>query len=115
MLWTALEDPDPVLIFEHGALYNVEGDLAADAGAVDIERAAVRRPGPTCRSSRTAACCHGARCRGRGARTIGLDAEVIDLRVLRPLDTDASSTSVRRRTALSWSTKAGAAAASRPR
>ena len=45
MLWTALEDPDPVLIFEHGTLYNMEGDLAADAGAVDIDKAAVRRPG----------------------------------------------------------------------
>src|SRR5271169_6418637 len=45
MLWTALEDPDPVLIFEHGSLYNMEGKLAADAGPVDIDRAAVRRPG----------------------------------------------------------------------
>ena len=45
MLWTALQDPDPVLIFEHGGLYNMEGELAADAGAVDIEKAAVRRAG----------------------------------------------------------------------
>src|SRR5574342_1161100 len=45
MLWTALEDPDPVLIFEHQALYNMEGSLADNAGAVDIDRAAVRRPG----------------------------------------------------------------------
>ena len=33
MLWTALEDPDPVLIFENGSLYNMEGELAEDAGA----------------------------------------------------------------------------------
>jgi pyruvate dehydrogenase E1 component beta subunit len=45
MLPTALRDPDPVLIFEHGSLYNLEGELADDAGAVDIDRAAVRRPG----------------------------------------------------------------------
>ena len=45
MLWTALADPDPVLIFEHAMLYNLEGELAADAGAVDIDRAAVRRGG----------------------------------------------------------------------
>src|ERR1700675_4724710 len=43
MLWTALQDPDPVLIFEHGTLYNMEGELAVDAGAVDIDRAVVRR------------------------------------------------------------------------
>ncbi len=34
MLWTALEDPDPVLIFEHGTLYNMEGEMAVDAGDV---------------------------------------------------------------------------------
>src|SRR5574341_1087192 len=45
MLWTALEDPDPVLIFEHGSLYNMEGELAVDAGAVESDKAAVRRAG----------------------------------------------------------------------
>src|SRR3974377_1335513 len=45
MLWTALQDPDPVLIFENVMLYNMVGKLAADAGAVDIEKAVVRRPG----------------------------------------------------------------------
>src|SRR5512134_2931879 len=43
MLPTALEDPDPVIIFEHASLYGLEGELAEDAGAVDIARAAVRR------------------------------------------------------------------------
>ena len=32
MLWTALQDPDPVLIFEHGSLYNMRGTLAAGRG-----------------------------------------------------------------------------------
>ena len=45
MLWTALEDPDPVLIFENGALYNMQGEMASDAGTVDIDKAATRRPG----------------------------------------------------------------------
>ena len=45
MLWPALCDPDPVLIFEHGALYNIEGELTDDAGPVDITSAAIRRPG----------------------------------------------------------------------
>src|SRR5512139_787342 len=39
MLWTALQDPDPVLIFEHGGLYTMRGELADDAGAVDIDHA----------------------------------------------------------------------------
>ena len=44
MLWSALQDPNPVLIFEHVNLYNIEGNLASDAGPVPIEGAAVRRP-----------------------------------------------------------------------
>ena len=78
MLWTALEDPDPVLIFEHQGLYNMEGEMAADAGAVDIERAALRRPGTDVSLityggtlSKSAASRRGTRKdwdRGRGAR-----------------------------------------------
>ena len=45
MLGTALADPDPVLIFEHQTLYNMEGDVPADGGAVDIDRAAICRDG----------------------------------------------------------------------
>jgi 2-oxoisovalerate dehydrogenase E1 component len=45
MLWTALEDPDPVLIFENVMLYNMTGALDANAGPVDIDKAAVRREG----------------------------------------------------------------------
>ena len=45
MLWPALLDPDPVLIFEHASLYNTSGELPDGAGAVDITRAALRRHG----------------------------------------------------------------------
>src|SRR5574339_326689 len=45
MLWTALQDPDPVIIFEHAVLYNLEGELPPSAGAVDIDKARVRREG----------------------------------------------------------------------
>src|SRR5512137_943479 len=45
MLWTALQEPDPVLIFENVMLYNMAGQLAANAGAVDIEKAKLRREG----------------------------------------------------------------------
>ncbi len=45
MLWTALQDPDPVLIFENVMLYNRKGKLAENAGPVDIDRAVVRRAG----------------------------------------------------------------------
>jgi pyruvate dehydrogenase E1 component beta subunit len=96
MLWTALEDPDPVVIFEHATLYNVEGELAADAGPVDIDRAVVRRPG----SDATLIAWGGMLPRALAAAEQlageGISAEVIDLRVLRPLDTPTLVESVAR-------------------
>ncbi|HEY0920992.1 pyruvate dehydrogenase (acetyl-transferring) E1 component subunit alpha [Devosia sp.] len=89
MLWTALEDPDPVLIFENVMLYNRSGQIAANAGAVDIDRAAVRRAGRD-----VSLITYG----GSLFKTLeaaeelaqgGIEAEVIDLRTLRPLDTAA--------------------------
>ena len=86
MLWTALEDPDPVIVFEHGSLYNASGDLADDAGPVDIDHAAVRREG----SDLTIVTYGGslAPCLQAAERLAdeGVSAEVIDLRTLRPLD-----------------------------
>ncbi len=45
MLRPALDDPDPVLIFEHAGLYNASGPVGGGAGTIDITRAAIRRPG----------------------------------------------------------------------
>jgi len=86
MLWTALQDPDPVLIFENVMLYNMTGRLAADAGPVDIARAAIRRPGRDI----SLITYGGSLWKTVEAATIlageNIDAEVIDLRCLRPLD-----------------------------
>ena len=87
MLWTALEDPDPVLIFEHGSLYNMEGDLAANAGAVDIGKAEVRRPGKTISLITYGGTLFKTLQAAEGLAREGIDAEVVDLRTLRPLDT----------------------------
>jgi pyruvate dehydrogenase E1 component beta subunit/2-oxoisovalerate dehydrogenase E1 component len=86
MLLTALEDPDPVLIFEHVMLYNTEGALPENAGAVDISKAAIRRPG----SDVTLITYGGSLPKTLAAAdqlaALGISAEVIDLRILRPLD-----------------------------
>jgi pyruvate dehydrogenase E1 component beta subunit len=89
MLWTALEDPDPVLIFEHGSLYNVAGELSDDAGPVDISSAALRRSG-----SDVSLITYGGTlpmvldAAGQLAAE-GIEADVLDLRSLRPLDEKA--------------------------
>ncbi|MGY1938446.1 alpha-ketoacid dehydrogenase subunit beta [Nocardia gipuzkoensis] len=86
MLWTALQDPDPVVIFEPIALYNSEGELPPDAEPVDIDRAALRRAG----TDVTVVAFGGTLSIAESAAELlageGVSAEVIDLRSLRPLD-----------------------------
>ncbi|MFE0404596.1 alpha-ketoacid dehydrogenase subunit beta [Streptomyces nigra] len=96
MLAPALADPDPVLIFEHGSLYNAAGELSPSAGPVDLDHAAVRRPGTditliTYGGSLTKTLTAADRLSGEG-----VDAEVIDLRTLRPLDVASVTASVAR-------------------
>ncbi len=94
MLWTALEDPDPVLIFEHSGLYNLEDVLPEDAGAVDIDRARVRRTGRDLTViSYSASLIKSLEAADILARE-GIDVEVIDLRTLRPLDEETFLDSV---------------------
>jgi pyruvate dehydrogenase E1 component beta subunit len=86
MLTAALNDPDPVLIFENQTLYNMEGDFPADPVPVDISSARVRREGAdvsilTHGASLPKSIEAAAKLAGQG-----IHAEVVDLRVLRPLD-----------------------------
>ena len=96
MLAAALADPNPVLIFEHIVLYNTEAELDPAVTGVDIARAKMHREGrdlslvsygnslPKCLAA---------------ADTLageGISVDVVDLRVLRPLDMPTVLESVRR-------------------
>ena len=96
MLATALADPDPVLVFEHGGLYNASGELPADAGPVDIDSAAIRRPGSDVTLITYGGTLATALDAAAALAQDGVDAEVIDLRTLRPLDDVTILGSVRR-------------------
>ncbi len=94
MLLAALLEPDPVFIFEHATLYPLEGEIDETAGPVDISNAVVRRQGED-----VTLITYG----GSLGKTVqaaeqlakeGIDAEVIDLRTLRPLDTATILSSV---------------------
>ncbi len=86
MLWPALEDPDPVLIFEHAMLYNTEGEVADDPAPVDIDRAAIRRSGDDVTIIAYGGTLRTALGAAEELSAQGISAEVIDLRCLRPLD-----------------------------
>jgi pyruvate/2-oxoglutarate/acetoin dehydrogenase E1 component len=94
MLQAALDDPNPVLIFEHVMLYNLEGDLDAAVVKVDIERAKVRRPGRDVTLVTYGGTLFKTLTAADSLAKEGIDAEVIDLRVLRPLDMAAVTASV---------------------
>ncbi len=96
MLLAALQQLDPVFIFEHATLYPVEDEIDEHAGAVDIDHAVVRRAG----SDVTLVTYGGSLGKTLvAARTLadeGTEAEVIDLRTLRPLDMETVLASVTR-------------------
>ncbi|MEU7990032.1 alpha-ketoacid dehydrogenase subunit beta [Streptosporangium canum] len=84
MLWPSLEDPDPVLIFEHGALYALSG--VPRPGPVDITRAAIRRSGEDITLIAYGGTVGKTLSAADALAAENIEAEVIDLRVLRPLD-----------------------------
>ena len=96
MLGAALACPDPVLLFEHLYLYNLEGTLLPGVRQVDLDHAAIRRPGRDVTLITYGwslyKCLDAAETLARES----IEAEVIDLRTLRPLDEATFIESVRR-------------------
>jgi pyruvate dehydrogenase E1 component beta subunit len=95
MLAAALADPDPVLFFEHVQLYNMEGELD-DGCRVDICSAKVRRAGADVSLIAYGGSLPKALQAAEALSLDGIAAEVVDLRVLRPLDDATVMASVRK-------------------
>ena len=96
MLAPALADPDPVVIFEHAMLYNVEGELSDGWRSADLRSARVLRPGRDLTLLAYGGTVGKSLDAAAGLAEEGIDAEVVDLRVLRPLDDATIMASVRR-------------------
>jgi pyruvate/2-oxoglutarate/acetoin dehydrogenase E1 component len=96
MLAPALEDPDPVLVFEHSLLYNREGPAPVEEATVDIASAAVRREGRDLSILTYGGSLFKALEAAETLASDGIRAEVVDLRILRPLDTETILSSVRK-------------------
>ncbi|MGW4075802.1 alpha-ketoacid dehydrogenase subunit beta [Streptomyces iranensis] len=96
MLAPALADPDPVLIFEHGVLYNASGELGPPAASVNLDHAAVRRPGTDISLITYGGSLPKALMAADELAVDGISAEVVDLRTLRPLDGETIAASVAR-------------------
>ena len=96
LLKSAIRDDDPVLYFEHKALFKTKGVVPDEEYLVPLGQAAIRRPGTDVTivsySLMVQRCLEAA----DELQRDGIEAEVLDLRSLRPLDWDAIATSVRK-------------------
>jgi pyruvate dehydrogenase E1 component beta subunit len=94
MLLTALKSPDPVIIFEYTSMLNLEREIDSDASAVDISKAKILKEGATISLITYGTGVFKSLEAAAELATIGIDAEVIDLRSLRPLDEETFLISV---------------------
>lgn len=94
LLLSALEEPNPVLVFEHKALYrSIYGDVTEAYYTTPIGEARVVCEGTKASIITYGACVHWAL---NHVEEEGLDVEIIDLRTLMPLDKESLITSVKK-------------------
>lgn len=96
LLKTAIQDPDPVIYLEHGALYNVRGDVPEEEYTLPLGQADIKREGSdvtiVTHSRMLQVSLRAAEC----LAAEGINCEVVDLRSLRPLDTETILRSFRK-------------------
>ena len=86
MLLAAIDDPDPVMIFEHKLLYKMKGPVPEGHYTVPLGKAEVRRSGSDITVVSTSIMVHKALEAAQALAGEGIDLEVIDLKTIRPLD-----------------------------
>ena len=96
MLLAAIDDPNPVLIFEHKLLYKTKGHVPEEAYRVPIGQAAIRREGADITIVGSSIMALKAQAAAERLATEGISAEVIDLRSIRPIDFSTIAESVRK-------------------
>ncbi|MCL4765980.1 MAG: alpha-ketoacid dehydrogenase subunit beta [Hyphomicrobiaceae bacterium] len=96
LLLAAIDDPNPVLIFEHKLLYKTKGPVPVEPYRVPIGKAAVRREGTDITVVATSIMALRAEAAAQRLAAEGISAEVIDLRTLRPIDFPTVAESVRK-------------------
>ena len=94
LLATAIEDPNPVLFFEHKALYrSIRGEVPTDYYTLPLGKASLLKEGDHITIVTYGAGVHWAL---ETLEKLSISADLIDLRTLAPLDTDAIFSSVKK-------------------
>jgi acetoin:2,6-dichlorophenolindophenol oxidoreductase subunit beta len=96
LLWSAIYDDNPVIVFEHRLLYPVKGEVPEELEPIPIGKARVLREGTDVSVIATGPLVHHALEAAAAAEADGISVEVVDPRTLQPLDEDALVASVKK-------------------
>ncbi|HZQ16066.1 MAG TPA: alpha-ketoacid dehydrogenase subunit beta [Gaiellaceae bacterium] len=96
MLWSAIYDDNPVIVFEHRLLYPVKGPVPDELEPIPLGKARVVREGTDVTVIATGPLVHRSLEAAKAAESDGISVEVVDPRTLQPLDEDALVASVKK-------------------
>lgn len=97
LLKASIDDPNPVLFLEHKKCYRlIKGDVPAEDYRIPIGRAEIKRQGQDLTVIAYGMMLHHCLAAAEQLANEGIDVEVLDLRTLRPLDTEMILESVRK-------------------
>ena len=96
ILWTAIHDPNPVIVFEHRLLYPVKGEVPEELEPIPLGKARVVREGTDVTVIALGPLVHRTLDAAKQAEAEGISVEVIDPRTLQPLDEDTLVESVKK-------------------
>jgi acetoin:2,6-dichlorophenolindophenol oxidoreductase subunit beta len=96
LLWTAIHDDNPVIVFEHRLLYPVKGEVPEKLEGIPLGKARTVREGTDVTVIATGPLVHRSVEAAEQAEQEGISVEVVDPRSLQPLDEDALVESVKK-------------------
>ena len=96
LLWSAIYDDNPVIVFEHRLLYPVKGEVPEELEPIPLGKARVLREGSDVTVIATGPLVHHALKAADEAQADGISVEVIDPRTLQPLDEEGLVASVKK-------------------
>jgi len=93
---TAIRDNDPVVYMEHGSLYGIKGQIPEEDYTIPMGVGDIKREGKDISIITYSYMVHKALAAAEILDADGIDAEVVDLRTLKPMDTEIIAASVKK-------------------
>jgi pyruvate/2-oxoglutarate/acetoin dehydrogenase E1 component len=98
LLWSSIQDPNPVVFFEHRTLYPLKGEVPEELEPIPLGKARVHREGKDVTVVATGRLVHEALQAAEQAEEDDISVEVVDPRTLQPLDEQTILDSVKKTT-----------------